>query len=86
MSGATLLPAAGITPVIWGAIVAIAKSPFRALTLAIAVPEITLSLPLPDDGVPVTPIIVAIISLRFDLRPAGGASGDYESYGQSGSG
>jgi hypothetical protein len=86
MSGLTFLPAAVITPVIWGTIVVIAESPFRPLALAIAVIEITLPLPLPDDGVSVPPIIVAINSLRFGLRPAGGASGDYESYGQSGSG
>jgi hypothetical protein len=82
-----LLPAAVITPVIWGAIVeAVAKSPVRPFALAIAVEEITLSLPLPDDGVPVPPIIVAMVSLRFGLRPTGGAGGDYEGYGQSGSG
>ncbi|HEY8462340.1 MAG TPA: hypothetical protein VIM99_18275 [Blastocatellia bacterium] len=62
----------------------IAKSPRGPLTLSMAIPQI--ALPALDDGGFATLIIVAINSLRFSFRPAGGAGGDYESYGQSGSG
>jgi hypothetical protein len=74
-----LLPAAVVTPVIWGAIIVVAISPIRKATVTIAVPLVALPVPASEDGVFVTPVIVAIISLRFDLRCAGGASGDYES-------
>src|SRR5215468_8609331 len=65
MSDIKLLPAAVIAPVIRGSVV-IAISPIRPRTLTRAIPIEALSLPMPDDGVSATPVIVAIVPLRFD--------------------
>jgi hypothetical protein len=78
-----LLPATVITPVsiiVPVTLEAIVASPF--LALAIALPKETLPLTLsPERIFPVTiMIIVAIIPLRFGLRPAGDAGAGYESY------
>jgi len=65
----------------------VVASPFLPLALSLAQPEETLPFMLSSVVVPVTIlIIVAIIPLRFGLRPAGDAGAGYESYGKSGSG
>ena len=62
---------------------AMVASPFLPLALSIAQPKETLPFTLsPELFLPVTVlIIVAIIPLRFGLRPAGDAGEGYESYG-----
>ena len=82
-----LLPAAVMTPVsiiVPVTLEALVASPFLPLALSIALPKETLPftsserIPVP---IPVTVvIIVAIIPLRFGLRPAGDAGAGYESY------
>jgi hypothetical protein len=76
-----LLPATVITPVsiiVPVTLEAIVASPF--LALAIALPKETLPFT-SSVRLPVTVlIIVAIIPLRFGLRPAGDAGAGYESY------
>ena len=59
-------------------------SPGLSPELFAAMPQESLSLSLPYDCI--WPIIVTINPLRFSFRSAGGASENYESYGQSGSG
>jgi len=79
-----ITPVSIIVPVTLEAVVA---SPFLSLALSIAQPKETLPFTLSSVRLPVTVlIIVAIIPLRFGLRPAGDAGAGYESYGKSGSG
>jgi hypothetical protein len=80
----------GITPesiVVPETIETLVTSPFKPVALSMAPPLIPLPLMIPSIPLPGTiVIVVAIIPLRFGLRPAGDAGEGYESYCQGGCG
>jgi hypothetical protein len=78
-----ILPATVISIVVPVTIEALVTPPFKPIALSIAPKQKPLPLMMPSIPLPVPiVIVVAIIPLRFGLRPAGDAGERYESYSQ----